>query len=140
MEELEKVYRIVRNCMGSLVGGSGHLAGYTLNKDSFKITKQEILKNELIFYFEVFGFYISEFIHEDESQEPPPEGLVGKIHLDKNYNLVRDENGRIKLFPWNCLIIESPVQKKEERKEILNEKKEKGTLSTKEIDDLLRGL
>ena len=104
-----QVFQQVQRCMESLVGGSGHLAAYTISLDSFEITGVEALESGLTaFDFVTQGARESEFTIGKEGAGPPKlELLQGRIVLDQGFGLTRDETGRVRLFPWTCVDLTS---------------------------------
>jgi hypothetical protein len=97
----QKVLQKVQACMGSLVGGSGHLASYEILPDTFNITRIEELQGGLKKYsFEAKGYRESEFAVYDDVHPPEAKHISDSIVLDKNLELARDERGRVMLEPW----------------------------------------
>ena len=90
--------------MDALVGGSGHMAGYALLKDSFQIDQTEEIEKGLTKYsFSANAYYESEFSVYTEDQQIVPDPIQGSIILDEDFNLTRDKEGRVRLEPWKCL-------------------------------------
>ena len=107
---MAKVRKQVSRCIDSLGGGSGHLAAYTMDSDMFRITQVENMGEGVTKYsFEVDAVYESEFMiyEEDGGVVDDPfsgastEHLEGYIALDENYDLARDENGKVIFRPWH---------------------------------------
>ena len=93
----------------SLVGDSGHLAGYSILLDTFEITEVEELNKESKKYcFSAEAYRESEFTVYDEHHQPGAECISGSIVLDKDLKLVRDDNGRVMLEPWICIDTPGP--------------------------------
>jgi hypothetical protein len=101
-ETIVKIFDQVQRCMVSLVGKSGHLASYSMIPDSFKITKQEKVEQGNRFYFTARAFLETEFTVYDDTSKPLPELISGSIVLDQTLNIVRDDQGKIMLEPWDC--------------------------------------
>jgi hypothetical protein len=98
-----KVFQQVQRCLMSLVGGSGHLAGYSMLLDTFEITKvEELNKERKKYYFSADAYRESEFTVYYEHHQSGAECISGSIVLDKDLKPVRDNNGRIMLQPWSC--------------------------------------
>lgn len=94
----EAVFERVRDCMNCLVGGSGHLSSYTLDRDTFEITETDDIGDGRIRYaFRVAGSLLSEFA------QYPEETLTGAIVLDEEYELTFDERGRVRLSPYTVV-------------------------------------
>jgi hypothetical protein len=108
-EILIKIFDQVQRCMVSLTSGSGHLAGYSLLPDSFRITKEEQVEQGNKYHFSAKAFRESEFTVYDDAAPQKPEVISGSIVLDDSFSLVRDDKGRIMLEPWDCVKI--PMQK-----------------------------
>ena len=109
-EQVEKVRRQVSHCLDSLGGSSGHLAAYTMDSDTFRITQIEDMGGGRNKYsFEADAYYESEFmVYEEDggtSDDPfsgsPIEHIAGYVVLDDGYDLVRDESGKVMFGPWN---------------------------------------
>lgn len=103
-----RVFERVRECMRSLVGGSGHLGSYSLDRETFRITAARALDGGLTEYdFVVRGSLEDEFTVYDEATPPPrEEELRGTIVLDASFGLTRDDAGRVRLRPWT--VFEGP--------------------------------
>lgn len=108
----DRVFERVRACLENLVGGSGHLSSYHLDRESFEVVGRRGLEDRLTEYdFVVDGVRLSEF--EGESEDNPPskadddpsdvEHLEGAIVLDTDGDLVTDESGRVRVPPWRTL-------------------------------------
>ncbi len=103
----------VRRCMDNLVGGSGHLGAYVLQRDSFEITWVEPLEGgQRRFHFRVIGSLLSEFAcaeavedgpAEPDPWAPGPEQLEGSLVLDEDLGIALDGDGRVQLRPWRTL-------------------------------------
>ena len=107
----ERVFSQIQLCMMTLVGGSGHLASYSLVPDTFHITGVEQLERGFMkYYFSAEAYYESEFTVYDENHQPKSESISGSIVLDKDFRLVRDEKGRVMLEPWNCHVSNDLMQ------------------------------
>jgi len=100
----------VSHCLGSLGGGSGHLAAYSMDSDTFRIAQvEDIGEGATKFSFKVDASYESEFMvyEEDGGAVDDPfsgattEHLEGYIALDENYDLACDENGKAIFGPWH---------------------------------------
>jgi len=100
----------VSRCLDSLGGGSGHLTAYTMDADTFQIIKVEDMDAGVTKYsFETDAYYESEFMvyeeNDDDTDDPFPishtEHIAGYIGLDGDYNLARDENGKVMFGPWH---------------------------------------
>ncbi len=102
-EKIKKeVFKKVQHCLESLVGGSGHLASYSVIRETFTITKIEDADGEYKrFYFNTRAFYESEFTVYSGENKPTPHAISGSIVLDGDYELVRNSRGRVMLEPWN---------------------------------------
>ena len=109
-DQVEKVCKQVSHCLDSLGGGSGHLAAYTMDADTFQIVRVEDMGKSVTKYsFEADACYESEFmVYEEEggNADDPFSGshtehIAGYIGLDKDYNLARDENGKVMFGPWH---------------------------------------
>ena len=111
-EKLIRVYDQVQRCMISLVGGSGHLASYSLLPDSFKVTEEEKTEHGTKYHFTAKAYRESEFTVYDENNPQKPDSISGSIVLDDSFNPVRDKSGKIMLEPWDCVQI--PMQKQPE--------------------------
>lgn len=100
-----RVFQQLGRCMNALVGGSGHMAGYSLSPETFQIVKVEELGGGLTkYHFTARASYESEFTvyNGDERDEEHTHIVSGSIALDSDFGLVRDESGRVMLEPWNC--------------------------------------
>jgi hypothetical protein len=103
-EALRLVFDQLQRCLNGLVGGSGHLASYTMRRSTFRITKTEKLGGgETRYFFTAHALLESEFTTYSSEREPDWEEIGGSIVLDENFDLTRDEEGKIKLDPWNCI-------------------------------------
>lgn len=104
-EEIKKeVSKKIQYCLERLVGGSGHLASYSIIQETFTITKIEDMDGESKrFYFKAEAFYESEFTVYSDENKPNPKVISGSIVLDKDYGFVRDSKGRVILEPWNTI-------------------------------------
>ena len=102
-DKFNRVLKKVRLCMGSLVGGSGHMASFGIVPDTFHITAIEQMEGGMRRYrFTAEAYYESEFTEYTEDYTPETQSLSGSIVLDRAYNLVRDQSGRVMLEPWTC--------------------------------------
>ena len=102
----EKVFQQVQRCMMSLVGGSGHLASYSMLRDTFNITRvEELEEGRKKYCFNAEAYRESEFTVCDEQHQPKAKRISGSIVLDKELELVKDKDGRIMLEPWTCIDI-----------------------------------
>jgi hypothetical protein len=110
VEELRKVYQQVQNCLENVVGGSGHLASFSMIPDTFKIIKTEPVGDQgTRYYFSAKAFRESEFTVYEEGKKPESEAISGSIVLDSDLALVRNENGQVLLEPWKCM---QPIERK----------------------------
>ncbi|MBN2619970.1 hypothetical protein JXB22_02680 [candidate division WOR-3 bacterium] len=101
VDDLRKIFQQLQNCLENVVGGSGHLACYSMIPDTFKITKVEpSSKNAQEYYFTAQAYLESE--HE-EGQKPESHEISGSIVLDEQFSLVRDDEGQVMLKPWKCM-------------------------------------
>jgi hypothetical protein len=142
-EKKKKIFKKLRILFGSLVSGSGHLASYTLDYNTFRITGTEDISGNTKYSFTVNGFYLSEFTEYTEDTEEISETLNGSIILDKDLEYTRDDSGNIALSPWKCLDPDKYKSEKHDKKDKprkSGENKKSGRLSSKEIERLLRGI
>ena len=109
-DQIEKVRKQVLHCLDSLGGGSGHLAAYTMDSNTFHIVQVENMgESKTKYSFEATAYYESEFmVYEEDGGDsddpfscPRAEHIEGYIVLDKAYNLARDENGKAMFGPWH---------------------------------------
>lgn len=101
----QKVFDQVRRCLMNLVGDSGHLASFHVTADTFQITEAQKMADDLTeYHFSAQAYRESEFtVATDDEPEPPPETIRGSIVLDGEFQLTRDQEGRIRLQPWRTL-------------------------------------
>ena len=109
---LVKIFDQVQRCMVSLAGGSGHLTSYSILPDSFKVIKKEKIEQGMRYHFSAKAFRESEFTVYGDDSPQEPDSISGSIVLDDTYDIVRDENGKVMLEPWDCVQI--PMQKQPE--------------------------
>lgn len=94
----DEVFREISDCLQDLPGGSGHLASFDLDASSFQILRAEDLGNGMTeIHFTVRGEYVSEFTEYGSDHPPRETSLNGRVILDRNLRVVRDEAGRPKL-------------------------------------------
>ena len=111
--DADRVFERVQACLSNLAGGSGHLASYRLDRDSFTVVARRPVEDGLTAYdFAVAGVRISEFdgpaTSGDDDVAPgvdvdSPEHLEGTVVLDADGDLVTDESGRVRIHPWRTL-------------------------------------
>jgi len=101
----KKIFDQMQRCLMNLVGGSGHLACFHIVADTFQIARVERLADDLTeYHFTAQAYRESEFtVTIEDEPEPPPETIRGSIVLDDEFQLTRDEAGRIRLQPWRTL-------------------------------------
>jgi hypothetical protein len=113
----DHVFERVQTCLRNVVGGSGHLASYRLDRESFVLTACRSLDDGHAEYeFAVEGVRSSEFdsVSDEDAPETLPgcgdvtERLEGSIVLDAEGTVVTDETGRIRLHPWRTLHRDRP--------------------------------
>ena len=112
VEELRKVFQQIQSCLENVVGGSGHLASFSMLPDTFKVIKTEPHGDKgTKYYFKAKAYRESEFTVYEEGKRPEPEELNGSIVLDKDHALVKDESGQVLLEPWKCMqpIVRQPL-------------------------------
>ncbi|MFC1979241.1 hypothetical protein ACFLVP_04565 [Chloroflexota bacterium] len=109
-DKIEMVRRQISHCLGSLGGGSRHLAAYTIASGTFRIARIEDMGQGKIKYsFKADAHYESEFmVYEEDGGDiddlfpgSHAEHIEGYIVLDEDYNLGRDENGKVMFGPWH---------------------------------------
>jgi len=108
-DEIEKVRRQAAHCLDSLGGVSGHLASYSIAPGTFLITETEDLgAGNTKYSFSAEAYYESEFTvyEEDDGSDDPfkmpaTQTISGYIALDRDYNLVRDDEGKVMFGPWH---------------------------------------
>lgn len=142
----KKVFRQVRKCMQNLVGGSGHLGGYFISEDDFHITGTEELPGHLTqYHFNVKGELETEFTEYTEDYQPILEDLTGSIVLDQDFNLTRDEQGKIRLEPWKVYEFPEPKANSDSgsNPQSIHRNSQtssgNGPLSQDDVDNLLKG-
>ena len=98
-----KILQQVQKSIRSLVGGSGHLASYEILPDTFEIINAEKVQSDLNKYtFVAEGYRESEFTIYDDTNPPKSEHICGNIILDKDFEPIRDKEGKIILYPYDC--------------------------------------
>ncbi|MCB1156181.1 MAG: hypothetical protein H7A25_20905 [Leptospiraceae bacterium] len=130
-----KVYLELKKCLSSLIGGSGHLSSYYPIRDTLQIQSAKPLGSGMFEYlFTVDAFLETEFKeYTEEQEEERPDSLQGKIVLDANYKVCRNERGEVLLSPYRCLLLESPKSEPFQKKST----EKPGLLSSDDIYKLL---
>lgn len=102
-DEVERaVFTRVRECLGRLVGSSGHLSSYEVSRDDFRLTGTEPLDDELVRYeFSAQGRCQSEFATPPDGHAP--ETVAGAIVLDEGYDLTFDDRARVRFSPYDVV-------------------------------------
>jgi hypothetical protein len=104
VDNLRKVFQQIQNCLENVVGGSNHLACFSMIPDTFKITRVEPFGNNAQeYHFTAKAYLESEFTVYEEGQKPESHEISGSIVLDKHLALVRDDKGQVMLKPWKCM-------------------------------------
>ena len=137
MIDKKKVLTTLQKCMNNLTGGSGHLASFSIINDSFNIEKESYEGELCKVNFTAVGIYETEFLHVNETRE----NLAGSIYLKSDYTPAFDEEGRVMLSPWHCIL--KPEHFKQKAKKVSTApplSSEENILSQEEVDYLLNDL
>lgn len=110
--EQRVVFDRVRRCLEQVGGGSGHLASYHLDPETFVITARDQLgADEIEYAFTVEGYRLGEFETADDSSQPSSvpdheaaERLEGTIVLDADGDFTTDRDGRVRIDPWTTTL------------------------------------
>jgi len=104
VEDLRKIFQQIQNCLENVMGGSGHLASFSMIPDTFKILQVEPYGDTAQkYHFSAKAYRESEFTVHEENEKPVPEEITGSIVLDDQLALIRDDNGEVLLAPWKCV-------------------------------------
>lgn len=101
----EQIFSWVKRCLADCVGGSGHLASYTLKEESFELLSSSRQQDgSRLITFRVGGWRLSEFQEAlegvENEPEPPAEELLGSFTLAANGQPQTDDRGCAMISPW----------------------------------------